>query len=83
MKRRKNFAKRRNNLLERRKSSTDRRFDFLLHEMAKMKQKTDFCDIRKKRTIRAGLFGFTLKTQTVRANEQYASKKKTEENVDV
>lgn len=56
---------------------------FLLHEMAKMKQKTDFCDIRKRRTIRAGLFGFTLKTRIVSPNEQYASKKKNEESVDV
>lgn len=45
--------------------------------MAKMKQKTDFCDIRKRRAIRAGLFGFTLKTRIVSPNEQYASKKKT------
>ena len=83
MKRRKNFTKRRNNLSERRKSSTDRRYDFLLHEMAKMKQKTDFCDIRKRRAIRAGLFGFTLKTRIVSPNVQYASKKKNEESVDV
>jgi len=51
--------------------------------MAKMKQKTDFCDIRKRRVIRAGLFGFTLKTRIVSPNEQYASKKKNEESVDV
>lgn len=51
--------------------------------MAKMKQKTDFCDIKKRRAIRAGLFGFTLKTRIVSPNEQYASKKKNEESVDV